>query len=1070
MPHKLHFYTHYSKEKIKVTNKALASGGEGQLYTIATPRVYKHLVAKLYYPDKRTAERLDKMHYLIQNPPFELNPKQEASIAWVVDILYYDSKFVGILMRRIKGEKLTQLTLNKLPRRANKVWQRFAFGQKDALKLRMHTCFNIAAVLHRLHSSNRYVLVDLKPDNIMIQPNGLVAMVDLDSAEVVENGKLLYPAPVATPEYTPPEHYHENRTIIDESWDHFSLGVIFYQLLLGLHPFTASAKPPHDGLVSLHDKIKHHLYVHHSDKQNDFAIIPPPHRKFLDLPDALQLLFKQCFEVGATAPTFRPSAQDWCVAFARILQLPFKAIPSNKIALSELYFNVYDVINWKDFDEQQLPELNDALAQLTALPATLTSAIPVKNPNLTLQQNIHKHYQAILEQKRVDLVQALVIILAISVVLCIIHPSLLLLSLFYLFPVFHESIYKTRKQTLMRTIDHFVTFDLIDLKQRATTATNRALAAKDKVLNQIGTINSQLQNIDAKDLAFLQQYNQELEAFKAAKEAFAVLKKTTKINLADTRQEEMQAYQDLIVNHQEQSNYKLTSYDEQGFEKHIDFLNKTIAEKSMLLSIDTHPEYIRLIEKQSVELQLLQAAQDKDFATLWEEKEVELAKQLNAYRQQNSPQNRKEEYKLFTKKIEQLATDIALQASNMQLDKSLSAEFGITVTEASPYIDFYNKVVDITPTQTLIQPFITEFRTTIQQLEKQPIKADHLETIAAFIGRIKSPTISSTTASLSELRDQHQAYKHKKELVVDQLTQLDNMLKKLADDPAILDDKMDVAYWFSDLANLFKLLEQSLLHYHKFAAGFHKHPYLTFIHEYSAKQQQAITKLKQQHPKSVAALEKEYAQAIAYKENPRAYQKQLQQSIDAKKEVLKEAAVYDFEIDKKQLQAKHEKKRKQLKDTQKKAQGTLKHNIRVNAYIITKDVYLLQQELEQVEQDYQAFETTRKAIKQQTDNAYQSYKNALIQAFENLEQQLKALQGKADDVTKIIEYYQDAKPKIDKEIQVYQQLLQDFSEHNDERIKLDTLQQWQEQFEDQIAVQNLLFGGTQPIEIKEKIK
>ncbi len=350
MANKHHFYTKFGGDKIKLSEKFFASGGEGALYEIASPRKFQHLVAKLYHPDKLSQEREDKMKYLLKHPPVMSQSKENPSAAWVVDLLYQNNKFVGVLMPKIKGKKLTKLCLAKLSKRVSKEWQRFAFGTAEALTLRLKTCFNIAIALHQIHQTGCYVLVDLKPDNILMQPNGLVALVDMDSVEVVENGVAIFAAPVATPEYTPPEHYKQTRTTIASSWDHFSMGVIFYQLLLGLHPFAASAKPPYDILVGLDDKIQHGLYVHHSKRKNVFKVVPPPHKQYDSLPDKVKELFALCFEVGEEQPERRPTAADWCTALAEVLgfniNIPNLLSPNNFVIKPSDYFkSPFDVVD-----------------------------------------------------------------------------------------------------------------------------------------------------------------------------------------------------------------------------------------------------------------------------------------------------------------------------------------------------------------------------------------------------------------------------------------------------------------------------------------------------------------------------------------------------------------------------------------------------------------------------------------------------------------------------------------------------------------------------------------------------
>ncbi|MCP4443281.1 MAG: hypothetical protein GY810_30630 [Aureispira sp.] len=253
------FYTKYSKEELKLSTKPFASGGEGELYHITSPRQYKHLAVKVYYPEKRSPHRKQKIIYLIKNPPISISEKQHPPIGWPMDVIFQDKEFVGLLLPLLKGNKLTILTLSKLPRRIDPEWQRFSLKNPDAFKLRLRLCFNIASTLFQIHNMGLYTLVDLKPDNVLVQSNGLVSIVDMDSVEVIEKNHVLFPAPVATPEYSPPEKYTKDRKIADlvlESWDRFSMAVIFYQLLFGLHPFAASSKAPYDHLVGLDDKTE----------------------------------------------------------------------------------------------------------------------------------------------------------------------------------------------------------------------------------------------------------------------------------------------------------------------------------------------------------------------------------------------------------------------------------------------------------------------------------------------------------------------------------------------------------------------------------------------------------------------------------------------------------------------------------------------------------------------------------------------------------------------------------------------------------------------------------------------
>lgn len=308
------FYLKYNKETIKLHPKPFAGGGEGDLYKISAPKKYQGYVAKIYHEHKRTPQRERKTQYLIQHPPVGLT--EQSAIVWIKDALYDDSfQFMGFIMPFVRGKKLEILCLGKLPRKIDREWLRFDLKAPEALTYRLRICFNLAVAIYQVHATNNYVLVDMKPENIIIQPNGLLAIVDTDSVEVIENGKAIYPAPVATPEYTPPEFYRDEYREADtvgESWDRFGLAVIFYKLLFGIHPFAASCHAPYDGLVSLDDKIKHGLFVHSPSKAEHFRIVPPPHQKFTLLDVRLQQLFIECFEAGHDVPDVRPTANEWC--------------------------------------------------------------------------------------------------------------------------------------------------------------------------------------------------------------------------------------------------------------------------------------------------------------------------------------------------------------------------------------------------------------------------------------------------------------------------------------------------------------------------------------------------------------------------------------------------------------------------------------------------------------------------------------------------------------------------------------------------------------------------------------
>lgn len=332
--------------EILLDPEPFASGGEGNLYRVRQPAQYQRFVAKLYHQDKRTDRRRNKIEYLVKNPPLDLlqgGSNVHQSVIWPLGMLFEKSGFAGFLMPFAQGQKLEILSIPRIPRKFQSKWGRFDLKRPEAVSLRLKICFNIAAAVFQLHETNHYVLVDLKTDNVIIQPNGLISIVDMDSIEVIEEDKVLFPALVTTPEFAPPEYYRDikpGKVPIKESWDRFSCAIIFYKLLFGIHPFAGSSLAPYDKYTSLDQKIEHGLFVHNSKMQSYFKVIPPPHLNFKKLPSVIQELFVRCFEDGHDSPERRPDADEWCWAISpRPRMVTDRILPSKEANLKRVSYS-----------------------------------------------------------------------------------------------------------------------------------------------------------------------------------------------------------------------------------------------------------------------------------------------------------------------------------------------------------------------------------------------------------------------------------------------------------------------------------------------------------------------------------------------------------------------------------------------------------------------------------------------------------------------------------------------------------------------------------------------------------
>ncbi len=378
------------KEAIEIENQpSLGRGGEGEVYKVIAPAKYAVYCVKLYNKNKITTEKIKKLEYLLSHNPIT-DSKGHRSVIWIEDTVYVKEKnsknyvFGGLLMPIAEGYSLEYLCANKFPLnriRSNEValYQKFDRTHQDNLKSRLVVCYNIAVALAQLHQNGLYVHADIKPENIIFNHKGKVSIIDFDSVQVAENGKLLFSALAQTPEYIPPiyqQNFSKN-TVFNAFTDVFSITVIFYRILTGIHPFAAvNFKAPYNNVTDIPTAIQQKLFPF-GQKQKYFNQIPPPHLLFQKLPKNLQNLFLEVLEHENTSV----KATDWMEAIhPQKPKLQFPQIPLPKPVFSFNYENIlnhtfepnsvivlptyidsqYEKIHWVD-EEQLKPSLLDTL-------------------------------------------------------------------------------------------------------------------------------------------------------------------------------------------------------------------------------------------------------------------------------------------------------------------------------------------------------------------------------------------------------------------------------------------------------------------------------------------------------------------------------------------------------------------------------------------------------------------------------------------------------------------------------------------------------------------------------------
>jgi serine/threonine protein kinase len=122
--------------------------------------------------------------------------------------------------------------------------RRWVSGQAEAGGVPVDAGLAMAGALVRLvdavHRAG-LVLVDVSPNNVIVDPGGALWLIDVDHA--ADAGEVVYP--VGTPGYTPPEHRSgvERSVVARPEADVFGLGGLLFLIAVGTDPTLAEDEP-----------------------------------------------------------------------------------------------------------------------------------------------------------------------------------------------------------------------------------------------------------------------------------------------------------------------------------------------------------------------------------------------------------------------------------------------------------------------------------------------------------------------------------------------------------------------------------------------------------------------------------------------------------------------------------------------------------------------------------------------------------------------------------------------------------------------------------------------------------
>ena len=311
-----------SFEQIETPDKELGKGGQARVYKIST-RGYEEYCLKIFIRVADAKKNYERLAYMIQHPPKNIMGSSNFRICWPTAFAYDENKnFIGYVMPlafpKSRDLKILEVYNAKPISQQAKYkkypdwFDKFELDTNEGLKNRMKMLCNWAIAIHALHETHKYVIVDLKPENVMATSSGKISIVDTDSFQISENNKILYPGAAYTPPYFPPEGkaLQANNIPFSISCDLFAAAVCFYKILTGVHPYGGTIKKyPYDKLETEEEFIGAGLFAYGDKKQ--YLSFPSGfnlHQNYNNLSSTIQHLFVRAF---GSNPNIRPSMEEW---------------------------------------------------------------------------------------------------------------------------------------------------------------------------------------------------------------------------------------------------------------------------------------------------------------------------------------------------------------------------------------------------------------------------------------------------------------------------------------------------------------------------------------------------------------------------------------------------------------------------------------------------------------------------------------------------------------------------------------------------------------------------------------
>ena len=199
--------------------KLIGKGGMSKVYLAMDNNLNKQWAIKEIVREDRDRNN----EVIVQSAIAEANMMKKLDhpcLPRIVDIINHDN-VIYVVMDYIEGEPLSKI-----------LQQDGAQPQEVVLEWAESLC----GVLEYLHSQNPPIIYrDMKPANVMLQPNGNIKLIDFGIAREYKEHNLEDTVALGTKGYAAPEQFG-GRGQTDARTDIYCLGVTLYHLLTGHNP------------------------------------------------------------------------------------------------------------------------------------------------------------------------------------------------------------------------------------------------------------------------------------------------------------------------------------------------------------------------------------------------------------------------------------------------------------------------------------------------------------------------------------------------------------------------------------------------------------------------------------------------------------------------------------------------------------------------------------------------------------------------------------------------------------------------------------------------------------------